>query len=78
MRCREKQVREALEKELSAGLRTWEAIFNAKGYIPTGLNAGGDWDKFSDAGGYAHLISAASQYILWKQKKRDWETHSLK
>jgi hypothetical protein len=73
----EKQVREALEKELSGGLRTWEAIFAAKGYIPTGLNAGGDWDKFSDTGGYAHLISAASQYILWKQKKRDWETHGI-
>jgi hypothetical protein len=74
----EKQVREALEKELSAGLRTWEAIFDAKGFIPTGLGAGGDWDKFSDSGGYAHLISAASQYILWKQKKRDWETRGLK
>jgi hypothetical protein len=73
----EKQVRDALEKELAGGLRTWEAIFETKGYIPTGLGAGGDWDKFSDTGGYAHLVSAASQYILWKQKKRDWETHAV-
>lgn len=73
----EKQVQASLEKELSRGLRTWEAIFEAKGYIPTGLGAGGDWDKFSDTGGYAHLISAASQYVLWKEGKRDWETHRL-
>ena len=73
----ESDVRRALEKELADGLRTWEAIFDAKGFVPTGLGAGGDWDKFSDSGGYAHLISAASQYILWKQKKRDWETHSV-
>jgi hypothetical protein len=71
----EKQVREALERELAGGLRTWEAIFEAKGFIPTALGAGGDWDKFSDTGGYAHLISAASQYVLRKQKKRDWEPH---
>jgi len=69
-------VREALEKELAGGLRTWEAIFEAKGYIPSGLGAGGDWDKFSDSGGYAHLISAASQYILWMQKKRDWDVNT--
>jgi hypothetical protein len=73
----ETHVKAALEAELSGGLRTWEAIFAAKGFIPTGLGAGGDWDKFSDSGGYAHLISAASQYILWKQKKRDWETHAV-
>ena len=69
-------MREALEKELAGGLRTWEAIFEAKGYIPSGLGAGGDWDKFSDSGGYAHLISAASQYILWMQKKRDWDVNT--
>lgn len=73
----EKQVRAALERELSRGLRTWEAIFESKGYIPTGLGAGGDWDKFSDSGGYAHLISAASQYVLWKEGRRDWEAHRL-
>lgn len=73
----EKQVRAALEKELSRGLRTWEAIFESKGYIPTGLGAGGDWEKFSDSGGYAHLISAASQYVLWREGKRDWKVHHL-
>jgi hypothetical protein len=52
-----------LERELSGGLRTWEAIFDAYGYIPTSLGRGEPWDHFSDAGGYAHLISAASQYV---------------
>jgi hypothetical protein len=73
----EKRVKAALGRELSGGLRTWEAICDAKGFIPTGLNAGGDWDKFSDAGGYAHLIAAASQYVLWKTGKRDWESHQV-
>ena len=70
------QVRKSVERELAAGLRTWEAIFDAKGYIPTGLNAGGDWDKFSDSGGYAHLIAAAAQYLLLLDGKADWDTHA--
>jgi hypothetical protein len=73
----EKRVKAALERDLAGGLRTWEAILDAKGFIPTGLNAGGDWDRFSDSGGYAHLIAAASRYVLWKQGKRDWETHKV-
>jgi hypothetical protein len=73
----EKQVRAALERELAGGLRTWEAIFDTLGYVPTGLGAGKDWDAFSDTGGYAHLISAASQYLLWKAGKRDWEAHAV-
>jgi hypothetical protein len=62
-----------LERELSGGLRTWEAIFRAYGYIPTSLGRGEPWDHFSDSGGYAHLISAASQYILYLEGKADWE-----
>lgn len=73
----ESQVKSVLERELAMGLRVWEAIFAAKGFIPTGMGAGGDWDKFSDSGGYAHLISAASQYRIWKAKKRDWELHNV-
>jgi hypothetical protein len=73
----ESLVKWALRRELENGLRVWEAILDAKGYIPTGMGAGGDWDKFSDSGGYAHLISAASQYRIWKAGKRDWDLHAV-
>lgn len=68
----EKTVVAALQRELGQGLRTWEAIFDQYGYIPTGINAGGGWDEYSDTGGYAHLISAASQWILYLEGKSDW------
>jgi hypothetical protein len=76
----EKDVHAALERELGGGLRTWEAIFKQYGYIPTGIGAGSRpggslWDDFSDTGGYAHLISAASQWIFCLEGKRDWEQH---
>jgi hypothetical protein len=71
----EEQTKRWLTWELSGGLRTWQAIFREKGFIPTGMNAGGDWDRFSDSGGYAHLISAAAQWIFLLEGKRDWEQH---
>ena len=76
-------VRTALERELGGGLRTWEAIFKTKGYIPTGLGAGNcgagfPWDELSDTGGYAHLISAAAQWLLYLEGKRDWEVQMAK
>ena len=72
----------ALERQLGHGLRTWQALFKEKGYIPTGLGAGGmgggyAWDDMSDAGGYAHLLSAAAQWLLHLEGKRDWEVHGL-
>ncbi len=70
------QVRAALERELAGGLRTWEAIFDSLGYIPTSLGAG-SWDRFSDSGGYAHLISAAAQYLLWRKRQNDWTVHAV-
>ncbi|HEV7403160.1 MAG TPA: hypothetical protein VGO11_09550 [Chthoniobacteraceae bacterium] len=78
----EAEVRAALERELGAGLRTWQAIFQAKGYIPTGLGtgscgAGFNWDELSDTGGYAHLISAGAQWVNYLEGKRDWELHQL-
>ena len=74
----EADVKAWLEHELAGGLRTWEAIFNEKGYIPTGLGTGAaGWDRYSDSGGYAHLISAASQYLLYLDGKRDWEVHRI-
>lgn len=55
-----------------------EGIFNEYGYIPTGIGcnnvlSGIAWDEFSDNGGYAHLISAAAQWIMYLEGKRDWE-----
>jgi hypothetical protein len=78
----EAQVRAGLEHELAGGLRTWEAIFREKGYIPTGIGAGGmgagfSWESYSDAGGYAHLISAASQWLIYLDGRRDWEVHNV-
>lgn len=74
----EEEVRADLERELAGGLRTWEAIFDHYGYIPTSLERGEPWDRFSDSGGYAHLISAATQWLYILEGKRDWEQHSLK
>lgn len=73
----EKQVKARLEHELAGGLRTWEAIFKERGYIPTGLGAGADWEHFSDSGGYAHLLSAAAQRLLVLDGKQDWEQHRI-
>jgi hypothetical protein len=66
-----------LERELGCGLRTWEAILNEKGYIPTAIGSTYDWDKYSDTGGYAHLISAAAQWLLVLEGKNDWEMHHI-
>lgn len=67
-----------LERELGGGLRTWEAIFDHYGYVPTGIGCqstlpGTRWDAFSDTGGYAHLISAAAQWVLYQDEQRDWK-----
>jgi len=79
---REETVKAWLEYELGRGLRTWEAIFKEKGYIPTGLGAGDvlagvPWERLSDSGGYAHLISAAAQWLLYLEGKKDWEVHGI-
>ena len=50
-------------------------IFDEMGYIPTGIRAGSQWEGISDSGGYAHLISAAAQWLLCLEGKRDWELH---
>jgi hypothetical protein len=67
-----------LEREAGGGLRTWEAVFAEYGYIPTGIgcqsvSAGSVRDEYSDTGGYAHLISAAAQWVLYREGKTDWE-----
>lgn len=72
----EASVTKRLRRELGEGLRTWRALFDEKKYIPTGLGAG-DWDHFSDSGGYAHLIAAAAQWLLVLDGKKDWELHEV-
>ena len=47
------------------------------GYIPSGIGAhsavpGAAFGEFSDTGGYAHLISAAAEGLLYLEDKRDW------
>jgi hypothetical protein len=37
------------------------------------LGTGGRWDSFSDTGGYAHLLSAAAEWVLYLEGKNDWE-----
>jgi hypothetical protein len=71
------QVQAWLAHELGAGLRTWKVIFQELGYIPTGMNAGFIWDGLSDSGGYAHLISAGSQWLLYLDGQSDWKVHEL-
>jgi hypothetical protein len=73
----EDQLRRSIQRELAGGLRTWQAIFREKGYIPTGIGAGAQWDHFSDTGGYAHLIAAAAQWMMYLEGKRDWELHHV-
>ncbi len=73
----EKQVKAWLEHELAGGLRTWQAIFKHKGFIPTGIGTRRYWDGYSDSGGYAHLISAAAQWLFLLEGKRDWEAHRI-
>ena len=66
----EARVKAALRRELGQGLRTWKTIFDRLGYVPTGI---GRWDSYSDAGGHAHLLKAAAQWLLVLEGKRDWE-----
>jgi hypothetical protein len=73
----EAQVRAWLQHELAGGLRTWQAIFRHKGFIPTGIGTRRHWDGYSDSGGYAHLISAAAQWLLLLADQRDWEIHNI-
>jgi len=73
----EKNVQAWLTRELAGGLRTWEAIFDELGFIPTGIGRGGGWDGYSDSGGYAHLISAAAQWLLILQNRTDWQAHNI-
>ncbi len=72
----EESVKAWLKRELGEGLATWRAIFKEKGYIPTGVGAG-DWDRFSDSGGHAHLIAAGAQWLYVLAGKNDWQTHRV-
>lgn len=71
-----------LARELGTGLRTWEVVFKEKGYIPTSLGGGAfgggyQLDNLSDSGGYAHLLSAAAQWLLYLDGRSDWEIQQV-
>lgn len=72
----EDQVRRRLERELGRGLQTWKAIFDEYGYVPTGVGEP-RWQRFSDTGGYAHLIKAAAQWVNYLEGRRDWDLHRV-
>jgi len=67
------EVVKSLEREVAKGIFNWSKVFAIKGYIPTGMGTGADWDHYSDTGGYAHLISACAQYLNHLEGKKDWE-----
>ena len=73
----EAQVKEWLERELGRGLRVWDAIFRHYGYIPTHIGRNAFWDGLSDSGGYAHLISAGAEWLMYMDGKNDWEVHRV-
>jgi hypothetical protein len=70
---RQADVVKSLELEVAGGIFNWSRIFATKGFIPTGIETGADWDHYSDTGGYAHLISACAQYLNYLEGKKDWE-----
>ncbi|HUU11439.1 MAG TPA: hypothetical protein VM431_13010 [Phycisphaerae bacterium] len=70
-------VKAHLERELALGLRTWDALFRHYGYIPTHIGRNPFWDGLSDSGGYAHLLSACAQWLLYLDGKGDWQVHNV-
>ncbi|MCX5684621.1 MAG: hypothetical protein NT049_13165 [Planctomycetota bacterium] len=73
----EAQVKAHLEREVGQGLRIWDAIFRQYGYIPTHLGRNAFWDGLSDSGGYAHLLSAGAEWLLYLDGKNDWDVHHV-
>lgn len=67
------EARKSLERELGNGLRVWQAVLRDYKYLPTGINAGANWENFSDSGAYAHLIAASAQWLNYLEGRRDWE-----
>jgi hypothetical protein len=77
------RIRTYLEREVGGGLAVWKRVFDEIGYIPTAFHYGRtiredmgshNWfDGASDLGGYAHLLTAAAEYLLYKQGRPDWE-----
>ena len=61
-----------VETERGKQLLRFEQCIIAAGSQPVKL-PGFPWDEFSDNGGYAHLISAAAQWLTYLDGKRDWE-----
>jgi hypothetical protein len=76
------EVKKVLTAELTEGLRYWQAEWNEHGRIRPDWPLGGSdlkprpgylGPELSETGGYAHLIAAASEYLLLMDGRRDWE-----
>ncbi|MDP3941799.1 MAG: carbohydrate binding domain-containing protein [bacterium] len=78
-------VRAIFEKELIEGLRFWEFVLTDWKMIPAGFypqdGKNGLWsgnkspDGFSDTGGYAGVINAASMYKEYLDSENDWDLY---
>ncbi len=70
--------------KIEGGIAVWHKVFKTLGYIPTGflyypeitadIDVQAKWmAEKADSGGYAHLISACSQYLIYQSGRRDWQ-----
>jgi len=76
----EDQVQRALHRELVDGLANWREVWRREGFIAVALGERA-WkyndtrvNKVSDLGGYAHLVKAAAEYLLYLDGKSDWQS----
>lgn len=72
----EEQAIAALRRELGGGLRTWKAVFDDYGYIPSSIGGnakGNEYEQRSDSTGYAHLLNACAQWLNVLEGRRDWD-----
>lgn len=83
----EQRIQRRLLQTVEGGIAVWHRIYTELGYIPTGLiydeNISDAWpsgrfySKKSDLSGYANVIAACAQYILYMEGKTDWDTANV-
>jgi hypothetical protein len=76
----EEQIVRRLRRELIEGLANWRDVFRKYGYLPNGFGRrleSHEAEKISETGGYAHAITAAAQYLILLDGKRDWELEEI-
>lgn len=83
----EERIRRQFLNKIEGGIVVWREVFKKLGYIPTGFLyypeitgswGSGDWlEEKADSGGYAHLITACAQYLLYATGRNDWEVSNI-